>query len=136
MMPTQVFVNFPVKDLEKSKAFFSHLGYTFNPQFTDEKAACMVISDTIYSMLVTEPTFKSFTPKTVADGHATKEVIVCLSCDSREKVDETIQKAVAAGGTAWPAEPLDHGFMYYHGFHDLDGHHWEIMFMEPSHVQA
>jgi predicted lactoylglutathione lyase len=135
-MATQVFVNFPVKDLDKSKAFFSQLGYTFNPQFTDEKAACMVISDTIYSMLVTEPMFKTFTPKTLADGHTTKEVIVCLSCESRAKVDETIQKAVAAGGTAWPAEPLDHGFMYYHGFQDLDGHHWEIMFMEPSHVQA
>ncbi|WP_039915138.1 VOC family protein [Cellvibrio mixtus] len=134
-MPTQVFVNFPVKDLEKSKAFFSHLGYTFNPQFTDEKAACMVISDTIYSMLVTEAMFKTFTPKTIADGHSTKEVIVCLSCESRAKVDETISKAVAAGGKAWPVEPLDHGFMYYHGFTDLDGHHWEIMFMEPSHVQ-
>lgn len=135
-MATQVFVNFPVKDLDKSKAFFTQLGYTFNPQFTDEKAACMVISDTIYSMLVTEPMFKTFTPKTIADGHTTKEVIVCLSCESRAKVDETIQKAVAAGGTAWPGEPLDHGFMYYHGFQDLDGHHWEIMFMEPSHVQA
>ncbi|PUA27235.1 MAG: glyoxalase/bleomycin resistance/extradiol dioxygenase family protein [Cellvibrio sp. 79] len=135
-MATQVFVNFPVKDLDKSKAFFSQLGYTFNSQFTDEKAACMVISDTIYSMLVTEAMFKTFTPKTIADGHTTKEVIVCLSCESRAKVDETIQKAVAAGGTAWPTEPLDHGFMYYHGFQDLDGHHWEIMFMEPSHVQA
>lgn len=135
-MATQVFVNFPVKDLEKSKAFFTRLGYTFNQQFTDEKAACMVISDTIYSMLVTEPMFKTFTDKTIADGHTTKEVIVCLSCESRAKVDETIQKAVAAGGTAWPVEPLDHGFMYYHGFLDLDGHHWEIMFMEPSHVQA
>lgn len=135
-MATQVFVNFPVKDLEKSKAFFTQLGYTFNQQFTDEKAACMVISDTIYSMLVTEPMFKTFTPKAIADGHTTKEVIVCLSCESRQQVDDTIRKAVAAGGKAWPTEPLDHGFMYYHGFEDLDGHHWEIMFMEPSHVQA
>ncbi|HCS65545.1 MAG TPA: glyoxalase/bleomycin resistance/extradiol dioxygenase family protein [Cellvibrio sp.] len=135
-MPTQVFFNFPVKDLEKSKTFFSQLGYTFNPQFTDESAACMVISDTIYSMLVTEPKFKTFTSKEIANGHATKEVIVCLSCKSREKVDETISKAVAGGGKAWPAEPLDYGFMYYHGFEDLDGHHWEIMFMDPSHVQS
>lgn len=135
-MATQVFVNFPVKDLEKSKAFFTQLGYTFNQQFTDEKAACMVISDTIYSMLVTEPMFKTFTAKTLADGHTSKEVIVCLSCESRQQVDDTIRKAVAAGGKAYPAEPLDHGFMYYHGFEDLDGHHWEIMFMEPSHVQA
>ena len=135
-MPTQVFINFPVKDLEKSKAFFAQLGYTFNPQFTDENAACMVISDTIYSMLVTEPKFKTFTSKEIADGHATKEVIVCLSCENRAKVDETISKAVAAGGKAWPTEPLDYGFMYYHGFEDLDGHHWEIMFMDPSHIQA
>jgi predicted lactoylglutathione lyase len=135
-MATQVFINFPVKDLEKSKAFFGTLGYTFNPQFTDENAACMVISETIYSMLVTEPKFKTFTSKEIANGHATKEVIVCLSCDSREKVDETINRAIAAGGKAWPTEPLDYGFMYYHGFEDLDGHHWEIMFMEPSHVQA
>lgn len=134
-MPTQVFINFPVKDLEKSKTFFGKLGYKFNPQFTDENAACMVISDTIYSMLVTEPKFKTFTSKEIANGHATKEVIVCLSCDSREKVDETINSAVAAGGKAWPTEPLDYGFMYYHGFEDLDGHHWEIMYMDPKHVQ-
>lgn len=135
-MPTQVFFNFPVKDLEKSKAFFGKLGYTFNPQFTDETAACMVISDTIYSMLITEPKFKTFTTKELADGHATKEVIVCLSCESRKKVDEMISKAVAAGGTAWPEAPLDYGFMYYHGFEDLDGHHWEIMYMDPNHVQS
>lgn len=135
-MATQVFINFPVKDLEKSKTFFGALGYTFNPQFTDESAACMVISDTIYSMLVTEPKFKTFTSKEIANGHKTKEVIVCLSCDSRQKVDETINNAIAAGGKAWPPEPLDYGFMYYHGFEDLDGHHWEVMFMEPSHVQA
>ncbi|HSX50447.1 MAG TPA: glyoxalase/bleomycin resistance/extradiol dioxygenase family protein, partial [Cellvibrio sp.] len=96
-MPTQVFVNFPVKDLEKSKAFFTNLGYTFNAQFTDADAACMVISDTIYSMLVTEPKFKTFTSKEIANGHASKEVIVCLSCESRAKVDEMISKAVAGG---------------------------------------
>ncbi len=134
-MPTQVFINLPVKDLEKSKAFFSHLGYTFNQQFTDDTAACMVISDTIYSMLVTEPKFQTFTSKTIANSHASKEVIVCLSCESREQVDKTISNAVAAGGKAWPAEPLDYGFMYYHGFEDLDGHHWEIMYMDPTHVQ-
>lgn len=135
-MATQVFINFPVKDLEKSKAFFTQLGYTFNPQFTDENAACMVISDTIYSMLLTEPFFKGFTPKAIADAHTTKEVLVCLSTDSRAQVDEMVKKAIAAGGKAAPAEPIDHGFMYYHGFEDLDGHNWEIMFMEPSHVQA
>jgi predicted lactoylglutathione lyase len=135
-MPTQVFINFPVKDLEKSKAFFAQLDYTFNPQFTDESAACMVISDTIYSMLISEPKFKTFTAKEIANGHATKEVIVCLSCESRKQVDETISKAVTGGGKAWPAEPLDYGFMYYHGFEDLDGHHWEIMYMDPAYVQS
>ncbi len=135
-MPTQVFINLPVKDLEKSKAFFSHLGYSFNPQFTNENAACMVISDTIYAMLLTEPFFKGFTPKAIADAHTTKEVLICLSCDSRAAVDEMIRKAIAAGGKAAPESPIDHGFMYYHGFEDLDGHNWEIMFMEAAPAEA
>jgi predicted lactoylglutathione lyase len=133
-MPTQAFINLPVKDLEKSKAFFAHLGYSFNAQFTNEKAACMVISDTIYAMLLTEPFFQGFTKKAIADGHTTKEVLLCLSCESRAKVDETIKKAVEAGGTI-PIDPQDHGFMYYHAFEDLDGHHWEIMYMDESQVQ-
>ena len=134
-MPTQVFINLPVKDLEKSKAFFGQLGYSFNPQFTNENAACMVISDTIYSMLLTEPFFQGFTPKSIADAKTTKEVLICLSCESRTQVDEMIRKAVAAGGKAAPPEPIDHGFMYYHGFEDLDGHNWEIMYMDSTHVQ-
>ena len=134
-MATQVFINLPVKDLEKSKAFFAQLGYSFNPQFTNENAACMVISDTIYSMLLTEPFFQSFTPKTIANAHTTKEVLICLSCESRAQVDEMVKKAVAAGGKVAPAEPIDYGFMYSHGFEDLDGHNWEIVFMDPSHVQ-
>lgn len=130
-MPTQVFINLPVKNLEKSKAFFAHLGYSFNPQFTNEQAACMVISDTIYTMLLSEPFFQGFTKKTITDGHSSKEVIICLSCDSRAAVDEMVKKAWEAGGTAaMPAQ--DHGFMYYHSFEDLDGHHWEVMFMEPD----
>ncbi|QEY12023.1 VOC family protein [Cellvibrio sp. KY-YJ-3] len=133
-MPTQVFINLPVKDLEKSKAFFAHLGYSFNAQFTNEQAACMVISDTIYAMLLTEPFFQGFTKKTIADSHATKEVIICLSCDSRAAVDEMVKKAWEAGGTA-PMPAQDHGFMYYHSFEDLDGHHWEVMFMEPDSIQ-
>lgn len=135
-MPTQVFINFPVKDLDKSKAFFAQLGYSFNPQFTSENAACMVISDTIYCMLLTEPFFQGFTPKTIANAHTTKEVLICLSCDSREQVDEMVKKAVAAGGKAAPAEPIDHGFMYYHGFEDLDGHNWEIAYMDPAYIQS
>ncbi len=134
-MATQVFINLPVKDLEKSKAFFAQLGYTFNAQFTNENAACMVISDTIYTMLLTEPFFQGFTHKSIADAHTTKEVLICLSCESRVQVDDTIKKAIAAGGKAAPAEPIDHGFMYYHGFEDLDGHNWEIMFMESCEPQ-
>lgn len=134
-MSTQVFINLPVQDLDKSKAFFAHLGYGFNAQFTNEQAACMVVSETIYVMLLTEPFFKGFTPKAVADGHVTKEVLICLSCDSREAVDTMIRKAVEVGATI-PIEPQDHGFMYYHAFEDLDGHHWEIMFMDPAQVPA
>ena len=133
-MATQIFVNLPVKDLDKSKAFFAHLGYTFNPQFTDENAACMVISDTIYAMLLTEPFFKGFTKKEISNAHKTTEVLVCLSCDSRAKVEATIKKAIEAGAKT-PMPPQDLGFMYGHGFEDLDGHQWEFMFMEPSHVQ-
>lgn len=133
-MTTQIFVNLPVKDLDKSKAFFAHLGYTFNPQFTDENAACMIISDTIYAMLLTEPFFKGFTKKEIANAHKTTEVLVCLSCKSRAEVEATIKKAVEAGGKT-PVPPQDLGFMYGHGFEDLDGHQWEFMFMEPSHVQ-
>lgn len=134
-MATQVFINLPVKDLEKSKRFFNHLGYSFNPQFTNDDAACMVISDTIYTMLLTEPFFQGFTKKTIADARTTQEVIICLSCESRAEVDERVKKALEAGGKA-PMQPTDHGFMYYHGFEDLDGHYWEVMYMDPNHVQG
>ena len=135
-MATQVFINLPVKDLEKTKAFFSQLGYSFNAQFTNENAACMVISETIYAMLLTEPFFQTFTPKSIADAHTTKEVLICLSCESRAQVDELVRKAITAGGKAAPVEPIDHGFMYYHGFEDLDGHNWELAYMEPSNLQT
>ncbi|MGV3559819.1 VOC family protein [Larkinella arboricola] len=132
-MATQIFVNLPVKDLNKSIEFFTQLGYTFNPQFTDENATCMVISDTIYVMLLVEPFFKTFTKKEIADATQTTEAIICLSADSREEVDALVSKAVAAGGTT-PNEKQDQGFMYGHGFQDLDGHLWEIMYMDPSAV--
>lgn len=133
-MTTNVFINLPVKDLEKSKAFFAHLGYTFNPQFTDENATCMIISDTIYTMLLTEPFFKNFTKKDIADAHKSSEVIVCLSCENREQVDAIVKKAVEAGAKT-PTSPQDHGFMYAHGFEDLDGHLWEYTYMNPDYVQ-
>ena len=134
-MPTQVFINLPVKDLEKSKSFFAHLGYSFNPQFTDHNAACMVVSDTIYVMLLTEPFFKGFIKKSIADAQTSKEVLICFSVDSREAVDQMINKALEAGGSC-PATTQDHGFMYYRSFEDLDGHHWEVMYMDPNHVQS
>ncbi|HWV13894.1 MAG TPA: VOC family protein [Cellvibrio sp.] len=130
-MSTKIFVNLPVKDLQKSKHFFSQLGYSFNPQFSDENAACMVISETIYTMLLVKPMFQSFTNKPVADAKQTTEVLLCLSCDSRAAVDEMVKKAVAAGGAIYK-EPQDHGFMYGHSFEDLDGHQWELVYMEPN----
>jgi uncharacterized protein len=133
-MATQIFVNLAVKYLPKSKAFFSALGYSFNPQFTNDDAACMVISDTIYVMLLTEPFFKKFTSKELVDAKKSTEAIVCLSAESRAAVEDIVRKAVAAGGRIYN-EPQDHGFMYCHGFEDVDGHQWEFAFMDPSHIQ-
>jgi uncharacterized protein len=130
-MARQIFVNLPVKDLDRSVAFFTSLGFTFNPDFTDATATCMVVSDTIFVMLLTEAKFKTFTPKAIADATRSTEVLVCLSCESRAEVDDTVRKAVAAGGTTY-SEPQDHGFMYAHGFQDLDGHIWELVAMQPG----
>lgn len=130
-MATQIFVNLPVKDLKRSVEFFGRLGYTFNPQFTDENATCMIVSETIYVMLLVEKFFSTFTPKAIADAHKTTEVIVALSADSRAAVDELIAKAVAAGGTT-PNAAKDYGFMYQHGYQDLDGHLWEVAWMNPN----
>jgi predicted lactoylglutathione lyase len=130
-MATKIFVNLPVKDLKKSMEFFTKLDFTFNPQFTDETAACMVVSEDIYVMLLTQEKFKTFTPKPICDATKSTEVLVCLSCESRENVTEMVHKAVDGGGTTYN-EPQDHGFMYGHGFQDLDGHIWELIYMEPS----
>jgi predicted lactoylglutathione lyase len=130
-MATKIFVNLPVKDLNKSKEFFSQLGYSFNPQFTDEKAASMVISEDIYAMLLVEDFFKTFTTKEIVDAKKSVESIICLSVDSKPAVDELISKAIAAGGSTYN-DPQDHGFMYQHGFQDPDGHIWEIVWMDPA----
>lgn len=130
-MATKIFVNLPVKDLNRFMEFFSQLGYTFNPNFTNEAAACMIISEDIYTMLVTEPYYKTFITKEVSDASKTSECIVCLSADSRQDVDNVIGKAVKAGATT-PKDPQDHGFMYSHGFQDLDGHLWEYAYMDMS----
>lgn len=130
-MATQIFVNLPVKDLNKSVEFFTKLGYTFNPQFTDENATSMIVSDNIFVMLLVEPYFQTFTKKPVTDTSKSNEAIICLSAQSREEVDEIVSKAVSAGATT-PLDKQDHGFMYGHGFRDLDGHLWEYMYMDMS----
>ena len=134
-MPQMIFVNLPVKDLDASVAFFTALGFSFNPQFTDETATCMVISDTIFAMLLTHEKFESFAPRPIADTSQAIEVLTCLSRESRADVDAMVKAAVAAGGTTYNA-PQDHGFMYGHGFQDLDGHVWELMWMDPAAVQG
>lgn len=130
-----IFVNLPVKDLDRSVRFFNQLGYTFNPQFTDESSTCMVISDTIFAMLLVEERFKTFTPKPIADASAVTEALVGLSMDSREEVDRICNAAFAAGGRRYK-EPEDHGFMYSWGFEDPDGHIWEHFWMDPAAVQG
>lgn len=130
-MATQIFVNLPVKNLDKSVAFFTRLGFSFNPQFTDETATCMIVSQDIFVMLLTEAKFKTFTPNAICDARNSTEVLVCLSAESRHDVDDRVRKALAAGGNTYN-EPQDHGFMYGHGFQDLDGHIWELFYMEPG----
>ncbi|MES2530633.1 MAG: VOC family protein [Pseudomonadota bacterium] len=132
-MSTKIFVNLPVKDLDRAVAFFTHLGFSFNPKFTDANATCMIVTDDIFVMLLVEPYFQTFTPKPISDAHKSTEVLLCLSRESRAAVEEMAAKAVAAGGTT-PNPPKDHGFMYQHGFQDLDGHLWELVFMEPGAV--
>ena len=133
-MATKIFVNLPVKDLKRSMDFFEKLGFTFNLQFTDEKAACLIISEpNIYAMLLTEDYFKTFTKKKVADASKTTEVLIALDSESREKVDELVKKAVAAGGSTY-ADAKDHGWMYQHSFADPDGHQWELVYMDETAV--
>lgn len=130
-MAKQLFVNLPVKDLRQSMASFSRLGFTFDPRFTNEAGACLVIGQDSFVMLLTEEFFRTFTPNELCDARKNTEVLVCLSCESREQVDEAVRTAVAGGATTF-REPQDHGFMYGHGFQDLDGHIWELIHMEPG----
>jgi len=132
-MNRKVFVNLPVKDLEKSKAFFAKLGFTFNPQFTDETAACMVISEEIYSMLLTHDKFKQFTDRNIADPKDL-EVMTALTCDSREEVNKFVDAARGAGARE-PRAAQDYGFMFMRAFEDLDGHVWEFVWMDPAAIQ-
>jgi uncharacterized protein len=133
-MSTKIFVNLPVKDLQRSMAFYTALGWTNNPQFTDETAACMVVSEEIYVMLLTHKKFSQFTGKQIADSSKTAQVINALSADSKEGVHKIVDAAVKAGG-AEPRPLADYGFMIQRTFEDLDGHIWEVVFMDPAHVQ-
>jgi predicted lactoylglutathione lyase len=127
-MHSQIFVNLPVKDLKRSVDFFTKLSYGFNPQFTDENATCMILGDNLFAMLLVEKYFKGFTQKSIADTTQSTEVLTCLSCSSKEQVDDLVAKARAAGAKV-PREAQDHGFMYAHGYEDLDGHTWELVHM-------
>ncbi|WP_330460086.1 VOC family protein [Streptomyces sp. NBC_00820] len=135
MYQQMIFVNLATDDVEASKRFFTALGYTINPQFSTDECACVVISDTIVVMLLGKRHYATFTKKEIADPAKSSEVLLCLSAESREKVDELVDRAIAAGGTA-SGETQDHGFMYGRAFDDLDGHTWEIMWMDPAAVQG
>ena len=130
----KLFVNLPVRDLKKTMDFFSGLGFDYNRKFTDEKAACMIISDDAYVMLLHEPFFRTFTRRELCDSTKQTEALFALSCASRAEVDEMVSKATAAGGSL-AMDPQDHGFMYVRSFYDLDGHHWEVLWMDPAAVQ-
>lgn len=134
LQANQIFVNLPVKNLDKSVEFFSKIGFEFNPQFTDENATCMVISEHIFAMLLVEDFFRTFTKKDISNAETMTEVIIALSAESKEQVDEIVNKALAAGGKE-SNDPVDHGFMYSWSFQDIDGHLWEVMYMDPTTIE-
>ena len=131
LVATKVFINLPIKDLARSMEFFQNLGFSFNPQFTDEKAGCMVVSDSIFVMLLTDTYFKTFIDTEICDAHKATEVLITLDAASAAEVKEFISKAETLGGRIY-AQPQDHGFMYQHGFADLDGHKWEMAYVDMS----
>ncbi len=131
----KIFVNLAVKDLNRSKEFFTKLGFEFNPQFTNDQGACMVISEEAYVMLLVEPFFQTFTQKALCDATKQTEAINGLSCSSRAEVDSLSERALAAGGSACHS-PQDYGFMYSRSFYDVDGHHWEVIWMDPGQVRS
>lgn len=127
----RLFVNLPVQDLEKSVAFFTKLGFSFDSRFTDEKATCMIVNGQASVMLLTRSFFQTFTRRAVCDSTRASETLLAISCESRSEVDDLVETAVATGG-AHAMEPQDHGFMYGWSFLDLDGHHWEVLWMDPD----
>src|SRR5687768_7920341 len=130
-MATQIYVNLPVKNLQRSIDFFTKLGFTFNQQFTDDKATCMIIGENIYAMLITEERFREFTKKPISDASKSTEVLIAIDAENREQVDDMVRKAVDAGGSLYN-DPKDHGWMYYHSFADPDGHQWEVIYMDKN----
>jgi uncharacterized protein len=132
-MATKIFINLPVKNLDNSISFFTKLGFSFNPQFTDDKAGCIVISDNIFAMLLTEAYFQTFTKKHVYDAKTSTEVLITLNIDSKEELQQLVQKAKESGAVI-DSEPQDHGWMYQHGFADLDGHQWELAYMDATKI--
>ena len=130
-MHSQIFVNLPVKDLKRSVDFFTKLGYTFNPTFTDENATCMILGDNLFVMLLVEKFFSGFTNKAITDTRTATEVLTCVACANREQVDQLVSRARAAGAKV-PRQAQDHGFMYAHGYEDLDGHTWELVYMSGT----
>ena len=133
-MSRMIFVNLPVQDLDASVDFFTKLGFTFNQQFTDENATCMVVSDQACVMFLVRPFFGTFTTKDVADASSTTEVVLAVSAESREEVDTLVDQALALGGSP-TTDPQDEGFMYGRSFYDLDGHAWEVIWMDPATVR-
>lgn len=130
-MVTKIFLNLPVRDLQRAITFFTQLGFSFNPKFTDDKATCLIIGENIYAMLITEAFYKTFTEKEICDASKSSEVLISVLVESREKVDEMIEKVKKAGGSEY-MEAKDYGWMYHRSFLDLDNHHWEVFFMDES----
>ena len=130
-MAKQIFINLPVKNLKKSMEFFSKLGFNFNLQFTDDKAACMIIGENIYAMLLLEKFFKTFTNKEICDAKKNTEVLIAIDAESKKAVDELVRKAVEAGGSTY-RNSQEQGWMYGHSFADLDVHQWEVLYIDES----
>ena len=134
-MATKIFINLPVKDLNRSISFFTELGFSFNPKFTNEKGTCLIIGENINAMLLVEEFYATFTNKEICNAETTSEVLIAVSFETREKVDEIMEKAIQSGGTEY-VETKDYGWMYQRTFLDIDGHHWEIFYMDESKIPS
>ena len=134
-MATKIFINLPVKDLNRSISFFTELGFSFNPKFTNEKGTCLIIGENINAMLLVEEFYATFTNKEICNAETTSEVLIAVSLETREKVDEIMEKAIRSGGIEY-VETKDYGWMYQRTFLDIDGHHWEVFYMDESKIPS